>query len=205
MLQQPTPHLILASQSSGRAALLEGAGLTFDKKPADLDERAIEQTLYAGGNRPDPSDVAMVLAMAKAEHVSKMEPEALVIGADQVLSLDEVIYEKPSSMAAARDNLIKFRGKTHFLHAAVCVAQGGDTIWSYGENAAMTLRDFSNEFLGDYLAAAGESVMTSVGAYRLEGVGIHLFEKIDGDYFTILGLPILPLLDFLRREKLLNT
>jgi septum formation protein len=200
VLQQGHSQIILASKSSGRAALLRGAGLDFETRPADLDERAIEAPLYAGGETPDPADVAMLLALAKAEHVSNLAPDAYVIGADQVLALGDKIYEKPASMAVARDNLIAFRGRTHYLHAAICVARNGEVLFQHVDSAGLTMRDFSDDFLGEYLASAGASVMTSVGAYRLEGVGIHLFERIEGDYFTILGLPLIPLLDYFRSE-----
>jgi len=123
-----------------------------------------------------------------------------VIGADQLLELDGRIFEKPADMEAARQTLLALRGKTHQLHACVAVARGGDAIWSHSASAYMTMRDFSPGFVGRYLAEAGEQVLTSVGAYQLESLGVHLFEAIEGDYFTILGLPLLPLLDFLRRE-----
>lgn len=203
MLQNKTSKLVLASGSSGRAALLKGAGIVFDKNPADLDERAIEEALTVDGVCPDPMDVAVVLARAKAEHISSQEKDAYVIGADQVLALGDKIFEKPATMEIARENLLKFRGQTHYLHAAICVARNGETIWDHVETAAMTMRDFSSEFLGEYLVEAGDSVKTSVGAYRLEETGIHLFEKIEGDYFTILGLPLIPLLDFLREQKII--
>ena len=168
----------------------------FEKNAADLDERAIEEALTIEGVAPDPVDVAVVLARAKAEHISKNHKEAYVIGADQVLALGNKIFEKPATMEIARKNLLKFRGKTHYLHAAICVAKNGEIIWQHNESAAMTMRYFSSDFLGEYLAVAGDSVKTSVGAYRLEETGIHLFEKIEGSYFTILGLPLIPLLDF---------
>ncbi len=200
MLQNSKINIILASNSSGRAALLQGAGISFSKKAADLDERAIEQTLTIDGVCADPVDVAQVLARAKAEYISQGEGDAYVIGADQVLALDGKIFEKPATMDIARHNLLKFRGRTHYLHAAVCVAKNGEMIWQHGETASMTMRDFSTDFLADYLVEAGESVKTSVGAYRLEETGIHLFEKIEGSYFTILGLPLIPLLGFFREQ-----
>jgi len=203
VLQNPEIEIILASNSSGRASLLEGAGISFVKKAADLDERAIEETLTIDGVVPDPVDVAMVLARAKAEHISNMEKEAYIIGADQVLALGNKIFEKPTTMDIARSNLLKFRGKTHYLHAAICVARNGETIWQHNESAHMSMRDFSPQFLTDYLVGAGDSVKTSVGAYRLEETGIHLFEKIEGSYFTILGLPLIPLLDFFRKEGII--
>ncbi len=183
--------------------MLQGAGISFTKKAADLDERAIEEALTVEGVVPDPVDVAMVLARAKAETISQNNMDAYVIGADQVLALGDKIFDKPATMEIARNNLLKFRGKTHYLHAAICVVKNGKTIWQHNESAHMTMRDFSTDFLADYLVGAGDSVKTSVGAYRLEETGIHLFEKIEGSYFTILGLPLIPLLDFFRDEEIL--
>ncbi len=200
MLQKSGHDIILASNSSGRAALLKGAGISFTKNAADLDERSIQEALTVDGVCPDPMDVALVLARAKAEVISQTVKDAYVIGADQVLALDDKIFEKPANMDIARNNLLKFRGRTHYLHAAICVARNGETIWQHVETASMTMRDFSTDFLAQYLAKAGDSVQTSVGAYRLEETGIHLFEKIEGDYFTILGLPLIPLLDFFREQ-----
>ena len=200
MLQKSKHQIILASNSSGRAALLKGAGIDFTKNAANLDERAIEEALTVDGVCPDPADVALVLARAKAEYISAGQGDAYVIGADQVLALGDKIFEKPVTMDIARENLLKFRGRTHYLHAAICVARNGETIWQHVETASMTMRDFSSDFLAEYLAEAGDSVKTSVGAYRLEETGIHLFEKIEGDYFTILGLPLIPLLDFFREQ-----
>lgn len=205
MFQSDEYQLILASQSAGRSALLAGAGLTFSKIPADIDERAVEAALRTNNAAVDPADIAEVLAIAKAEEVSAAHPGAFVIGADQVLALGGELFEKPSSMEVARDNLLKFRGRTHQLHAAICVARDGELLWRHVSRADLTMRDFSPEFLGHYLAAAGDEVLSSVGAYRLESLGIHLFEKIEGDYFTILGLPLLPLLDFLRQSGVIES
>ena len=204
MFQSDEHELILASQSSGRSALLAGAGLTFSKIPAKIDERAVEGALRAQNLAVEPADIAEVLAIAKAEEVSAAHPGAFVIGADQVLALGNELFEKPSSMEIARDNLLKFRGRTHQLYAAICVARNGQQLWRHVSRADLTMRDFSPEFLGHYLAAAGDEVLSSVGAYRLESVGIHLFEKVEGDYFTILGLPLLPLLDFLRQNGVIE-
>ncbi len=197
--------IILASQSIGRSALLEGANIVFEKKPAPVDECAIRDSLYANGAKPDPKDVAEILARAKAELISKENLGVYVIGADQMLALGQRIFEKPKDMDDARKTLLALNGQTHYLHSAICVALDGETVWSTVSSAAMTMRSFSPEFLGHYLAGAGESVLTSVGAYRLEETGIHLFDKIEGDYFTILGLPILPLLDYFRSIKILET
>jgi septum formation protein len=147
-----------------------------------------------------PHDVAEVLARAKAEAVSELAPKAYVIGGDQVLALGETILSKPDGMEAARRQLLALSGKTHNLHTAVAVATGGETIWAETTIATLHMRKLTPEFIGRYLAAAGEDVLSSVGAYQIESLGIQLFDKIEGDYFSILGLPLLPLLDALRRE-----
>ncbi len=205
MLPLNAKKVILASESIGRSAILEGANIDFDKRPAPVDECAIRDVLYANGAQPDPKDVAIILAKAKAELVSSENAGKYVIGADQMLALGNRIFEKPPTMKDARETLLALNGKTHYLHAAVCVAYNGETIWEHVSSAGLTMREFSPEFLGHYLAGAGESVLTSVGAYRLEETGIHLFEKIEGDYFTILGLPILPLLAYLRTLSIIET
>jgi septum formation protein len=151
-----------------------------------------------------PHDVAEVLARAKAEAVSDIAPEAYVIGGDQVLAFGDVIMSKSESMEAARRQLLNLRGKTHTLHTAVAVATNGETIWAETTKATLTMRKLSPEFIGRYLAAAGEEVLSSVGAYQIESLGIELFEKIDGNYFSILGLPLIPLLDTLRREGVIE-
>jgi septum formation protein len=144
--------------------------------------------------------VAEVLARAKAEAVSELAPSAFVIGADQVLAFGDRILSKPDSMEAARAQLLDLSGKSHTLHTAAAVAKGGEVVWSHSGASTLRMRKLTPEFIGRYLAAAGEEVLSSVGSYQLEGVGIELFDKIDGDYFSILGLPLLPLLDALRRE-----
>jgi septum formation protein len=196
--------MILASASPSRAALLRAAGLSFEIEAADLDETAIRAVLHADDKCPDPGDVAEVLARAKAETISAKNPEATVIGADQILTLEGEIYEKPPDMDAARRNLLKLKGRTHHLHACVCVARNGQGVWSHGEAAHLTMRDFSAEFLGAYLAAEGDTVLDSVGAYKLESRGVQLFSEIKGDYFTVLGLPLVALLNYLRNEGALQ-
>lgn len=197
MLTSDTTQIILASTSASRAKLLAAAGIEARKEPPDVDEKAVRMVLEETGDVA-PADVAEVLARAKAEAVSDRFPAAIVIGADQVLALEDRLFEKPENLEAARRALLELRGKTHYLHACVAVARGGDTLWAHTETAAMTMRDFSPEFVGRYLAEAGDSVLQSVGGYQLEALGVHLFEAIDGDFFTILGLPLLPLLAFLR-------
>ena len=202
-LQAGRPPLILASASKSRARILEGAGLAFIVEPPGLDESVMRQAV-SGEKTLDPHDVAEVLARAKAEAVSELAPKAYVIGGDQVLALGQTIFTKPDSMEAARRQLLDLSGKTHTLHTAVTVATNGDTIWAETTMATLTMRRLSPEFIGRYLAAAGEEVMGSVGAYQLESIGVQLFEKIDGDYFSILGLPLIPLLDTLRREGVIE-
>lgn len=202
-LQSGRPPVILASTSKARAKLLEAAGLAFIVEPPGLDEGVMLQAI-SGERSLDPHDVAEVLARAKAEAVSDLASGAYVIGADQVLVLEDRIFTKPDSMEAARRQLLDLRGKSHTLHTAVALATNGETVWSETQIATLTMRKLSPEFIGRYLAAAGEDVLSSVGAYQLESLGIQLFEKIDGDYFSILGLPLLPLLDTLRREGVIE-
>jgi septum formation protein len=192
--------LILASASAGRAGVLREAGLAFRQMPADIDERGLERSAARGGVL-DGDALALMLAAAKAEHVSHAEPDALVIGADQVMSCDGRLYQKPPSVAAAREQLRELRGKTHVLHAGLAVARGGKTVWRHLGLARLTMRDFSDGFLDAYAGAEGETLTRSVGAYRIEGPGIQLFSRVEGDHFTIIGLPLLPLLDYLREIK----
>jgi septum formation protein len=196
-LQSGRPPLILASSSKIRARLLEAAGLAFIVEAPGLDESAMRQAI---SGELDAEDVAEVLARAKAEGVSDVARGAFVIGADQVLVLDGQILAKPDSMAAARSQLLELSGKSHALHTAVALANGGETLWSHTETSRLRMRELRPEFIGRYLAAAGEEVLSSVGAYQIEQIGIELFQSIEGDYFSVLGLPLLPLLDALRRE-----
>jgi septum formation protein len=202
-LQAGRPPLILASSSKTRARLLEAAGLAFIVEPPGLDESVMRQAV-GGAQSLAPHDVAEVLARAKAEAVSDLARKAYVIGADQVLAVGDFIMSKPENMETARRQLLDLRGKTHTLHTAVAVATNGETIWAETTMATLTVRKLSPEFIGRYLAAAGEEVLSSVGAYQIESLGIELFDKIDGDYFSILGLPLIPLLDKLRREGVIE-
>jgi septum formation protein len=195
--------VVLASKTESQQKLLTAAGLAFRIVPPEVDEAAIHEALHNGNAETDPSDVAELLARAKAEEVSARVPGALVIGADQVLSLDGKILDKPTDRDAVRDSLFALRGKTHQLHSAVALAEGGRVIWTHIETAHLTMRQFSPEFLGRYLAAAGPQVYQSVGPYQLDGLGVQLFDRIEGDYFAILGLPILLLFERLRKKQIL--
>ena len=197
-LQAGSEELILASASPSRAAILKKAGLRFAIEPAGLDEAALSAPLKESD--ADASDIALVLAQAKAVEVSSHHPSTYVIGADQVLELEGTLFEKPPTMREAREHLLRLRGRIHELHTAVALVRDGAVDWVDTGTARMTMRDFSPEFLGTYLAEAGPAILQSVGAYQLEGVGAHLFERIEGDFFTILGLPLLPLLAELRRR-----
>jgi len=203
-LQAGRPPLILASASKSRARILEAAGLAFIVEPPGLDEGIMRQAV-SGERSLAPHDVAEVLARAKAEAVSDLARKAYVIGGDQVLALGDTILSKPESMEAARRQLLDLSGKSHTLHTAVAVATNGETLWAETTVATLTMRKLSPEFIGRYLAAAGEEVLNSVGAYQIESIGVQLFEKIDGDYFSILGLPLIPLLDTLRREGVIES
>ncbi|TYC54021.1 Maf-like protein [Rhodobacterales bacterium] len=195
--------LVLASGSRIRADLLKNAGLEIEVDPADVDERAVEAPLLEAGFPPE--DLAGVLAEAKAHDVSARRSGDLVIGADQILAFEGERRTKPEDMQTARRQLLAFSGKTHELHSAVVISRNGEAIWRHLSTARLTMRRLTPEFIGHYLADAGNDVLSSVGAYQLEGRGVQLFEKIDGDYFTILGLPMLPLLDELRRLGVIET
>ncbi len=190
--------IILASASPARQAILRNAGLAVECRPANIDERAAEAPLLEAGAGAD--DLAQALAMVKAQHVSEQRPADLVIGADQVLEIAGERLSKPADMAAARRQLLKLAGKAHSLHSAVACCRGGAVIWQHMETATLTMRPLTPQQIGRYLAEVGETALASVGAYQIEGPGIQLFERIDGDYFAILGLPLLPLLVFLRGQ-----
>lgn len=198
-------QLILASGSRTRYAMLKSAGLAFTVVPADIDEDAVRETLLSDNAAIDPLDVADVLARVKGEAVSAANPESLIVAADQVLALGSEIFTKPKDMEAARESLKLLRGETHQLHSAVVLAENGEVTWAHVETAHLKMREFSTTFLSEYLVKAGDSVCQSVGGYQLEGLGIQLFEKIDGEYFTILGLPLLPLLAELRQRDVLTS
>ncbi|HJP21208.1 MAG TPA: Maf family nucleotide pyrophosphatase [Alphaproteobacteria bacterium] len=191
-------ELVLASASSTRAALLQGAGLDFCTIAADLDEAALRRTLLKH-NAP-PEEIALALAEAKGKLVSARRPEAAVVAADQILWLAGEVLAKPADLAVARRQLLRLRGRHHDLVNGLCLVRDGQVVWRHSDRVALTMRDFSEAFLDAYLAAAGETVLSSVGGYRLEGPGAQLFKTIEGDYFSVLGLPLLALLDFLRDD-----
>ena len=188
--------IILASGSVFRQKMLRDAGVAFRVERAEIDERAVENTLEGSG--ADPETVAQILAEAKAVDVSEREPGALVIGADQTLSLGDEVFHKPADMEGARRHLLKLSGRTHQLNSAVVIARDGEVIWRHVGVARLTMRDLDPGFIGRHLSSVGEKALSSVGAYQIEGEGIQLFEKIEGDTFTIVGLPLLPLLAELR-------
>jgi septum formation protein len=188
----------LASTSASRKALLRAAGITFEAQWPGVDEDAAKAALLGEG--AGPRDIADALAELKAVRVSRRAP-GLVIGADQTLDLDGELIDKASSLDEARQRLQRLRGRSHKLHAGVVVARDGEPIWREVQSATLRMRDFSDAFLDGYLERQGEGVLSSVGCYQLEGEGIQLFDRIDGDYFAILGLPLIGLLDLLRRHE----
>jgi len=192
--------LILASQSRARQMLLANAGISFDAIPADIDERALQKNSGLSA----PGEIAGLLAREKACFVSSKNPGRYVVGADQTLALGNRLFSKPAGRTQAADQLRLLAGHTHELHSAVAVARDGKIVFSDVIVARMTMRRLGESEIEAYLDQAGQAVTTSVGAYQLEGLGVHLFERIEGDHFTILGLPLLPLLAFLRSEGLLS-
>jgi septum formation protein len=192
--------LILASQSRARQALLTQAGIDFKTVPAELDERALQQTSGLSA----PGEIAAHLARAKALAVSSRQPGGYVVGADQTLALGTRLFSKPTGRAQAAEQLRALAGRSHELHSAVAVARDREILFEEVATARMNMRRLGEAEIETYLDQAGEAVTTSVGAYQLEGLGVHLFERIEGDHFTILGLPLLPLLAFLRSERLLG-
>ncbi|MCZ7909542.1 Maf-like protein [Agrobacterium leguminum] len=189
-------ELILASSSASRQMLMRNAGLTFSAIPADIDERALDEQLERDGASPE--EVALELAQAKALAVSALYPEALVLGCDQTMALGARVYHKPKTMAEAEAHLLSLSGKVHRLNSAAVLVRHGEVVWQIVSSAELTVRTLSAEFVSRHLQRVGEKALSSVGAYQLEGEGIQLFTSIEGDYFTILGLPLLPLLSKLR-------
>lgn len=197
-----SPPVYLASASLTRRLMLERAGIGCITEAAALDERAIKDAIRADGGTPD--DAALALAELKAQKISDRHGGALTIGADQILSCAGRWYDKPDDIATARQHLLALQGQRHQLHTAVAVIKDRRRIWHHNETATLTMRPFSETFLDSYLAEEGDSLLSSVGAYRLEGLGAQLFSAIEGDYFTILGLPLLALLEFLRDHGVLR-
>ena len=197
-------EIVLASGSRARREMLAAAGVHFTVQPADVDEPAIRARMREADANVDPKKIAAVLAAAKAEDVSGKIGGSLIIGADQVLALGDELLSKAPSIDAARKALRKLRGRTHELHSAVAFAENGKITWAHVATARLTMRDFSDAFLDDYLLRAGDRVGHSVGAYELEGLGVQLFDKIEGDYFTVLGLPLLPVLAELRQRGIIE-
>ncbi len=196
-----TQTLILASGSASRAMLLSNAGIPFVKIPSTVDEDQIKDECLLRGFTPKA--IAMRLAEAKAQQVA-LANAGLVLGGDQVLQLDNDLISKSPDMDAARDLLKRMSGKTHYLHAGMALCENGQLIWSSVETAEMTVRPLTDAFIDRYLDETGEKLLSTVGNYMLEGSGVHLFDSIRGDYFTVLGLPLLPLLSKLRQLKVLN-
>jgi septum formation protein len=196
------PAVVLASASPIRAQLLCNAGVDCRITPAQIDEEEVKHALH--GEEADVATIADTLAELKARQVAPAHPGALVVGVDQVLECQGTMFDKPTDLDQARAHLLALRGRTHELVAAVSVLRDGDRLWHHIDRARLTMRDFSDDFLDAYLAAVGEGALASVGAYRLEGPGVQLFARIEGDYFTILGLPLLPLLDFLRNHNVVR-
>ena len=192
--------LILASQSPARQTLLANAGIKFEAVPAKIDERALQQA----SRLTAPGDIAALLAHEKSLFVSAQLSGRFVVGADQTLALGSRLFSKPAGRAQAVEQLRALAGGTHELHSAVAVARDGKILFAGVTSARMTMRRLADVEIEAYLDQAGEAVTASVGAYQLEGLGVHLFERIEGDHFTILGLPLLPLLGFLRSERLLG-
>lgn len=198
-MQADAPLLVLASQSAARAALLRAAGLRFEARPARIDEAGVKQSMQAEG--AGPADAALALAGLKARRIR--DADALVIGADQLLVCDGEWFDKPETPDAARGHLRRLRGREHRLATAIVCMRGGAEVWRHVAEPRLRMRAFSDAFLEEYLRAEGDAVLGCVGAYRLEGRGVHLFDHVEGEHAAILGLPLLPLLGELRRRGVL--
>lgn len=197
------PSVVLASGSRIRRQLLQSAGLSFTVAPADIDEQAVRKRVQSQHSDVGADSIAVEIASAKAEHISKSHHGCLVIGCDQTLLFDGRIFDKCQTLEDARATLIRFRDQQHRLFSAVALYQDQKKLWSTVDHVDLEMRDFSDAFVDDYLARSGESVLQSLGCYQLEGQGIQLFKRISGDYFTVLGLPLLPLIEEMRRRGVL--
>jgi septum formation protein len=193
--------LLLASRSAARRTLLEAAGIPVESHPADIDERGLE----ADAGSATPAEIAALLARAKASVIAGLRPGRLVLGADQTLALGAERFAKPPDRVAARSQLRALSGRNHELHSAIAFMQDATMLFEYVGSARLTMRKLSDRFLDQYLETVGSAAMASVGAYQIEGPGIQLFERVEGDYFTILGLPLFAALDFLRRRGCLTS
>lgn len=200
--QQVVTEVVLASASPARARVLTSAGVPHQIEAAAVDEAPVKVSLRGEG--ADPLAVAETLAELKAQRVSNRHPAALVIGADQILVCNDVWFDKPQDMRQAADHLKALRGRTHHLATAICIVEAGRRIWHHRENPALTMRSFDEAFIEHYLERVGSAALESVGAYQLEGLGAQLFTRIDGEFFSILGLPLLPLMAFLRDRGVLD-
>jgi septum formation protein len=200
-IQSETIRVILASASVTRRAVLSAAGVNFETRAAHVDEDEVKRAARQDGVPPE--DAALLLAELKASRIARSEPDALVIGCDQLLVCEGRWFDKPADLAQARAQLQALRGRTHILVTAVLCQRGPQRVWHHVAQPRLTMRDFSDAFLDDYLALEGERVTSSVGAYRLEGPGAQLFDAISGEHAAILGLPLLPLLGFLRQHGVL--
>jgi septum formation protein len=203
MIQNPDITLILASASVARQTMLRQAGLDVEAMPAQVDEAAVKEAAKADGW--EAAELALALAELKAQRISVRFPAALVIGADQLLVCGDHWFDKPADLAGAAADLARLSGNTHFLATAACVYRGGAMVWHHVATPSLAMRRLSTAFIADYIAAEGDELCNCVGAYRLETLGSQLFSRIDGDFFTILGLPLLPLLDYLRQAGALLT
>lgn len=200
-MQAPEPRLILASQSRFRAAILADAGVVAEPMPAHVDEAEAKAAARAEGR--SAAETALLLAALKAERVARRHPEALVIGGDQILVCEGEWFDKPPDLAGARAQLRRLRGRTHRLETAILCQRGAQRVWQHVAHPELTMRNFSDAFLERYLAVEGAVLTTTVGAYRIEGPGAQLFDRISGEHAAIMGLPLLPLLGFLRQHGVL--